>query len=726
MHPPKMQLMVCRYVDDKAKLLAVCSDYLSDFNATSKKPMDLVLFSFALEHVARICRIIKLPGGNALLVGLGGSGRQSLCRLAGYIEEFEIFQIEVSKTYSQADWHDDLRKVIRLAGELNKPVVFLFSDTQIKNEGYVEDISNLLNTYEVPNLFAAGDLAQVFENIRTRAKVAGMDGNRDQLYSFFVQNVRQNLHIVLSFSYVGDAFRERLRKFPSLVNCTTINWFTAWPHDALQTVAEQFLANLAGLSPTATKALPSLCVLFHQMVCDISATFLRRERRHYYVTPTSYLELLLSYKKMLQARQQDVGTLRSRYMVGLEKLAATEESVGKMQADLIALQPQLELAKVETDAAMVVIAKETEEADKVKAVVSKEEAGASAEAAKVKAIKDDCEADLAEAMPVLERALKALNTLTKNDITEVKGMKSPPAGVKLVMEAVCIMRNVKPSKVKDPNSGKAMEDYWESAKKMLMENDFLDRLRNYDKDHIDPKIIARIEPYLSNPEFEPEKVLQASKAAHGLCCWVRAIDAYDKVIKVVEPKKLKLAEAEQELAVVMAALQKKQAALKEVLDKLATLDADLQSKKRKKEQLEHDVLMCTIKLDRAQKLIHGLGGEKLRWSTTAERLKTQLDKLTGDVLLAAAQIAYLGPFTASYRKSATQAWLHAANERGVPCTESYTLASVLGEPVKIRQWNIWGLPKDETSTENGIAMHCGRRWPLCIDPQVHQLPATYN
>ena len=53
---------------------------------------------------------------------------------------------------------------------------------------------------------------------------------------------------------------------------------------------------------------------------------------------------------------------------------------------------------------------------------------ASGEAAKVKAIKDECEADLAEAMPLLEAALKALDTLTKNDITEVKGMKSPPSG----------------------------------------------------------------------------------------------------------------------------------------------------------------------------------------------------------------------------------------------------------------------------------------------------------
>ena len=76
-------------------------------------------------------------------------------------------------------------------------------------------------------------------------------------------------------------------------------------------------------------------------------------------------------------------------------------------------------------------------------------------------LQDECESDLAEAMPMLESALRALDTLTKNDVTEVKGMKSPPSGVKLVLEAVCILKSVKPARVKDPQSGKMVEDYWE-------------------------------------------------------------------------------------------------------------------------------------------------------------------------------------------------------------------------------------------------------------------------
>ena len=98
-------------VKDPGAMQRVVTEYLSDFNATSKKPMNLVLFRFALEHIARICRIITSPGGNALLVGVGGSGRQSLTRLAAFIQEYEVYQIEISKTYCKTEWHEDIKKV---------------------------------------------------------------------------------------------------------------------------------------------------------------------------------------------------------------------------------------------------------------------------------------------------------------------------------------------------------------------------------------------------------------------------------------------------------------------------------------------------------------------------------------------------------------------------------------------------------------------------------------
>ena len=71
-------------------------EYLEDYNSVSNAPMKLVMFLDAIEHVSRITRVIRLPLGNALLLGVGGSGRQSLTRLAAYLEEYEVVQVSGS------------------------------------------------------------------------------------------------------------------------------------------------------------------------------------------------------------------------------------------------------------------------------------------------------------------------------------------------------------------------------------------------------------------------------------------------------------------------------------------------------------------------------------------------------------------------------------------------------------------------------------------------------
>lgn len=126
-------------------------------------------------------------------------------------------------------------------------------------------------------------------------------------------------------------------------------------------------------------------------------------------------------------------------------------------------------------------------------MVSADEAVANEAAAKSQAIKDECEGDLAEAIPALEAALAALNTLKPADITMVKAMKNPPAVVKLVMEAVCIMKAIKAERKPDPSgSGKMVEDFWGPSQKLLGDFKFLDSLKNYDKDNIPPPIIKKI------------------------------------------------------------------------------------------------------------------------------------------------------------------------------------------------------------------------------------------
>lgn len=85
------------------------------------------------------------------------------------------------------------------------------------------------------------------------------------LYSFFIERVRQNLHVVLVMSPIGDSFRARLRMFPSVVNCCTIDWFTAWPPDALERVAHTFLGQIDMQTSLVNQAV-DMCKFFHTSV----------------------------------------------------------------------------------------------------------------------------------------------------------------------------------------------------------------------------------------------------------------------------------------------------------------------------------------------------------------------------------------------------------------------------------------------------------------------------
>ena len=267
-----------------------------------------------------------------------------------------------------------------------------------------------------------------------------------------------------------------------------------------------------------------------------------------------------------------------------------------------------------------------------------------------------------------------------------------------------------------------IDDYWGPAKRLMGDPKFIENMSNFDKDNIQAKTQKLIrDKYLSNGDINPDKS-KSNLAAMDVCAramyrWVIAIDMYEKVAKNIAPKRESLMKAEGDYQESLEQLNKKKENFKDSQEKLKMVQDDLQQKKQRKAELENEVDLCTRKLERAEQLITGFGGEREKWAETTINLEQKLEQLTGDILLAVGTIAYLGAFPENKRQEQLLQWMEKADELGVSYSKDYTLQTTLGNQITIQSWYMNGLNRDNVSTDNGIILSTAERWVLMVDPQ---------
>ncbi|TNN84661.1 Dynein heavy chain 5, axonemal [Liparis tanakae] len=594
--------------------------------------LDLVFFTDAMTHLVKISRILRTDNGNALLVGVGGSGKQSLTRLASYIAGYSIFQITLTRTYNVSNFMDDLKVLYKTAGVQGKGITFIFTDNEIKEEAFLEYLNNILSSGEVSNLFVKDELQEITQNLIAvmKKEFPRVPPTFDNLYDYFISRSRKNLHVVLCFSPVGQKFRSRSLKFPGLISGCTMDWFTPWPNEALVAVSNHFLSEFPMVCTAEVKAsVVTTMGTYHDKVSDACESYFERFRRRTHVTPKSYLSFVNGYKTLYSEKHNFINTLAERMNVGLDKLMEASTSVAQLSKDLEVKEKELVIASAKSE--------------KVVAEVT-----VIAEAATI--VKN-------EVQVVKDRAQKIVDGI---EIENTYAMEKLEAAKPALEEAV-------------------------AALNLLGSSGFLASLQQFQKDKMNEETIELLHPYFDMEDYTMENAKKVCGNVAGLLVWTRAMSTFFGINKEVLPLKANLAiqanrlrTANNELSAAEAQLAEKQAEFDKVK---AKCDAAL----KEKQDLLDGAEMCKRKMQAASTLIDGLSGEKVRWIEQSKEFKSQINRLVGDVLQLTGFLSYCGPFNQSFRDMLLKdIWEKELRKHKIPFTENLNLISDLVDPPTVK------------------------------------------
>ncbi|KAL4171660.1 hypothetical protein KRP22_009750 [Phytophthora ramorum] len=717
----------------------------------------LILFEEALFHLARLTRVLGLAQSNMMLVGVGGSGKQSLARLAAALSGHELCQLAVTKAYTLAAFLDDLRGLCKTAGQAGKGVVFLLTEADIKDDSFLEQVNALLATGEVPGLFPRDELVAMASELRgvMQRECPGGADTLPNLTRFFHDRVRRNLHVVLCLSPVSSRFADRCREFPHLVNGCTIDWFLPWPEEALTAVSQGYLEKFSLETPPSTKdALVVQMGRMHQAVEKVSGEYFTRRRRRVVQTPRSFLSFLSTYKELYGEKLSEVRHQEGAVNLGLQKLGQGAQDVERMKVVLKEEEAKLVVAEAAANKMLETLQVKSLEAKKENDIVQQIREQCLAEAAIILAEKEAAEEDLKRAQPFLDEAERAASSIRPNDLNELKKLAKPGDIIKLIFDCVAILQMAPLLKVerapvtlgvgKEKHTCDFLLDSFQLAKSgMLADTRFLQNIfyfSKHQKDQMNDETLEFMTPYMDLVGFSAPVAKNASKAAEGLFCWVKAMSMYHEASKVVKPKLEALRIAEGKFEAAQARLQSSEDKLQKCQNVLTHLQEDFQTQMAEKARVEAFALATKRKMEQATALIGGLGGEKVRWTEDSNRFVERKQHLVGDCAVAAAFLCYCGPFNREYRDlllrerlpyelgavppPAAPAGTNASPTKPpftIPLTRGLALEEFLADAGTVSDWKLQGLPSDPLSIQNGLLVARAPRFPLLIDPQGQAL-----
>ena len=458
------------------------------------------------------------------------------------------------------------------------------------------------------------------------------------------------------------------------------------------------------MPPTHREAVVNAMVFVHQSLYKVNMKIVKRGGHVMSITPRHFLDFIQHFARLYLEKRSGLEEEQLHINVGLNKIAETVAQVEEMQKSLAVKSAELQSKNLEANDKLKQMVKDQQEAEKQKQQSQEIRKLVEQQTKEIAIKRTEVMADLARVEPAVIDAQAAVKSIKKQHLVELRSMAMPPPIVRMALESVCVLL------------GENVTD-WKSIRAVTMKDNFIPSIVNFNTDDISEDVRMDMQQkYLSQPDYNYEKVNRASTACGPMVKWCIAQLEYAEMLNRVDPLRRELQSLEQ------AAEVKKNEAEK-MTKLISTLEASIARYKEEYAQLisQAEAIKTSLKtvqdkVDRSMSLLKSLCIEKDRWEKTSENFKTQMTTLIGDVFLSSAFLSYGGYFDQTHRNSLFTNWSLHLEAAGVAYRADLARTEFLSDPDERLGWQSKSLPTDDLCTENAIMLKRFNRYPLIIDP----------
>ena len=673
--------------------------------------LDISLFSDVIFHCLRISRALAHDSMHAILVGISGTGKQSIAKLACVASGFMVVKIpdqgrRVVKLTEIAAFRatlmERLKSIWKAAVLSNTPVALLLNgdDCAIPNVNgdsmVLEYVNCLLADGMVPGLFTTDELEAL------RLEMAASMAHATNTIQESFKRLRRNLRVILCFNLRSASLQKYFLAYPQLLRKCYVDVVDPWSRSALCLVAEQRLKKISfGSDATSPKKLKSpkspqnpkspkspksptrkggrrkslkktRSNETRGLVVDTLSTLHMKASMSNdpmgLVTPRSFLALLDTFKQVFETTRSSRMAQIQKLEKGQAKLSEAERGTEIMGHELQEQQQELEGKGEELAVLLNQIRADTTTAERKKGEVEAVRRRLESEARDLAQKVSHIESELSDALPVLEQALAALDAITSGDISNLRTMRQPPMLIKRIMDAVLIIQKfplpgqdglyeMDTVHVKNYVEGTEMLPCWNEAKTMMADGSkFLRKLTDFNPALLNEESIELLEPYLNRSDFTYKAAKRSSGNIAGVCTWVRSLVNYFHVAKVVLPLKASAELEQKRLEEKKTMLKEAEAELEEKKKELEKITTKYDAAMRSMQELEASLEHTKNNIEAARSLVASLEGEKIRWAQQHREITIRLGQTPCESAIAASFLIYSGALTPYQRLKMMSLW----------------------------------------------------------------------